>query len=859
MNLNIIKDIKEKTNILEIIGDRVSLNRNHKGLCPFHEETRPSFSVNVNGGYFHCFGCGTGGDVFTYLELHNKMTFKDALVYLAEQAGIHVDGISDKDIDTIKRERTKYDILSETAKYYYDHLTEEIREYLKKDRGLLPETISQFFIGYANGGLRAHLENQGFPLSLCKEAGVIRDDGKDFFYKKIILPYFTKGRVILLRCRTDPSDLDKIYFPLKGYQAQIYNEDDLQGADQIVISEGELDALTIKQWEYNVVGVPGVNGFNEEWVKKFDRCKVVYIAFDSDNAGLKGAKDIANLLGEKAKIVALPKGEDVNHWYCAGHTKEDFQRLLDDSKTRLDIMIDEVETAPSSTKREELKLLFPELTKLDSVDLAYYRNRVCKTFDLTKPDFNRTLKKTKEEIAKKNVEKEYVEAQEQKPVELSNADKEAALKLLKSENLLEQFLKDIEQMGCVGEEENKVMVYLTLTSRIQENPISLIVKGESSSGKSFLVNKVAEFFPPEDIFTLTAITAKALYHWKDSLAHKALILQERHGAEESDYTIRTMQSEKHLVLLMPVKDPETNKFVTEEIKVEGPIAYIETTTRTHIHAENETRCFDIFPDESDEQTRRIFAQDNEKYKGNRANCDSKLKVWRDAQRLLEPHPLFIPFVEDIEFPEKPIRVRRDRSRFMALIEGNAVLHQHQREKVSIAGVRYIIATIEDYGIAYRLGNKVLSYTVGGLSPRIKELVEVCWRIAEKKAPSSSLEAIQALEFERKDIEIEFPCDKTWNRKTIYKYLKAADSEGFIELESQGRGKAIKIRVRKRIDDKSSYLLTPEEIVAKGKTKQSGLSKPVQSDDGQHSSLSFNELSQVSRADMPNDKTNFISQ
>jgi len=389
MNQYIIKEIKEKTNILEIIGDRVSLNRNHKGLCPFHEETRPSFSVNVDGEYFHCFGCGTGGDVFTYLELHNKMTFKDALVYLAEQAGIHVDGISDKDIETIKRERTKYDILSETAKYYHDYLTEEIRDYLNKDRGLQPETISQFFIGYANGGLRAHLENQGFPLSLCKEAGVIRDEGKDFFYKKIILPYFAKGRVILLRCRTDPSDSNKIYFPLKGYQAQIYNEDDLYDAEQVTVAEGEFDTIILKQLGFSAIGLPGANCFKEEWVTKFDRCKVVYIAFDGDNAGLKGAKHIANLLGEKAKIVALPKSEDVNHWYCAGHTKEDLQRLLDDSKTRLDIMIDEVETAPSRTQREELKLLFPEFAELDPIDRAHYRNRICETFNLTKPDFSK--------------------------------------------------------------------------------------------------------------------------------------------------------------------------------------------------------------------------------------------------------------------------------------------------------------------------------------------------------------------------------------------------------------------------------------------------------------------------------------
>ncbi|NIN92529.1 DNA primase, partial [bacterium] len=114
----------------------------------------------------------------------------------------------------------------------------------------------------------------------------------------------------------------------------------------------------------------------------------------------------------------------------------------------------------------------------------------------------------------------------------------------------------------------------------------MIVKGESSAGKSYLVSSVSQFFPEEDILEFTALTPKALFHRKDNIKHKALIVYERSGAEESDYSIRTLQSEKKLIFSTPVKDPLTGNFETQDIEIEGPIAYIETTTRSHIHPEN---------------------------------------------------------------------------------------------------------------------------------------------------------------------------------------------------------------------------------------------------------------------------------
>ncbi|MHA2032974.1 MAG: hypothetical protein ACW99Q_26700, partial [Candidatus Kariarchaeaceae archaeon] len=211
----------------------------------------------------------------------------------------------------------------------------------------------------------------------------------------------------------------------------------------------------------------------------------------------------------------------------------------------------------------------------------YYINLLVKERKEEKANIEKDLRRIQDESS----QKETVEKKE----EMSAEAKGEALALLNEPELLEKFLDACEELGCVGEDENKIAIYLTLTSRKLNDPINLIVKGESSAGKSFLVQSIEKFFPKEELLEFTAMTPKALYHRKDSLKHKALIIHEHSGAEESDYSIRVLQSEKKLVFSQVQKNTSTSHHETVDKKIEGPIAYIETTTKTHIHPENETR------------------------------------------------------------------------------------------------------------------------------------------------------------------------------------------------------------------------------------------------------------------------------
>jgi hypothetical protein len=335
------------------------------------------------------------------------------------------------------------------------------------------------------------------------------------------------------------------------------------------------------------------------------------------------------------------------------------------------------------------------------------------------------------------------------------------------------------------------------------SPASVTIKGESSAGKSYLVNTVTPFFPPEDILEFTHITPKALFHRKDSLKNKILIVHERPGAEAADYSIRILQSEKKLTFTMPIKNITTGEFESKDYEVEGPIAYIETTTKTHLHAENETRCFDVYVDESEEQTKKIHAVLDRKHEIEALDREKILRPWINAQRLLEPYPVYIPYMKYIKFPTKPVRVRRDKPKFVSLIEVSAFLRQHIREKMIMNDREYIVASIDDYRAAYRLIVKILESVLEGLSPKVKELLE-----AVKQIPIT--------DFRKKDIlEI-----LSWNVKTVDRYLYEAIEWGYIEITQEG-GRGLEYHYRlKKLDLRHIDILTPKELeneIQKNKT------------------------------------------
>ena len=195
---------------------------------------------------------------------------------------------------------------------------------------------------------------------------------------------------------------------------------------------------------------------------------------------------------------------------------------------------------------------------------------------------------------------------EAQPAAMSEAERAEALAFLKREDLLDQAAKDIDALGYVGEETNKRLLYLVAVSRKLEDPLSAIVLSQSGAGKSGLTEVIERLCPPEDVVLFTRLTPQSLYYTEPGfLDRKLVIVEERQGSMEADYSIRVLQSRKKLIAAAPVKDPQTGNMRTKVFTVEARAAFIEATTASSVNHENATRCFELAMDESQEQTRRI--------------------------------------------------------------------------------------------------------------------------------------------------------------------------------------------------------------------------------------------------------------
>lgn len=389
---SLIETVRERTDIVQVIGRRVNLDRNGKGLCPFHEEKTPSFSVSPKRQFFHCFGCGVGGDVFKFLQLFEKKPFIEVLLDLAREAGISVTDLSSEEREGIEQDRLLGDILTETAQFYHRSLTPSVRHYLGKERQFTEETVVRFKIGYANGGLKEHLlQKCGFPQALCIEAGVLKHhEGqavRDYFYHRVIFPNIRRGRVVHLSGRSHNGHEPK-YLHLPGEIHYLYNEDALSGAEPIV-AEGIPDCISAVQTGYDAVAILGASAFKLEYVSKFSRCETVYLCLDGDKAGFEGMLRIGDLLGDRAKVISLPQGFDLDGFLrkCG---RESFEALI---KSAPNTIIYELGLIPSNTPKTDLpRRLDPVLRKLARIEKAkaeaYLTYEVKARFDLKKQDID---------------------------------------------------------------------------------------------------------------------------------------------------------------------------------------------------------------------------------------------------------------------------------------------------------------------------------------------------------------------------------------------------------------------------------------------------------------------------------------
>jgi DNA-binding transcriptional ArsR family regulator len=385
---------------------------------------------------------------------------------------------------------------------------------------------------------------------------------------------------------------------------------------------------------------------------------------------------------------------------------------------------------------------------------------------------------------------------------MTDDERAAAVALLKQGDLLDQVARDIEALGYVGEDVNKRLLYLVAVSRKLDDPLSAIVFSQSGAGKSGITEVIERLTPPEDAVLLTRLTPQSLYYTEPGfLDHKLVIIEERHGSVEADYSIRVLQSRKKLIAAAPIKDPHTGNMRTKVFTVEARAAFIEATTASSVNHENATRCFELTMDESPEQTRRIHERQRllktEAGLAMRQRADMLARQHWNAQRLLVARPVVIPYADKLSFPSSWMRTRRDHARFLNLIEVSAFLHQYQRQEKGGS----ILASVADYAIAYSLAAGVLGDTLSDLRKPLRDAFERIRTLCDEGSGSVTRREV------REALEEPDSTVRHWLTDLVeLEYLEAEASRG-------GAGKASRYRLADRgpRQDIVLGLLTPEDL------------------------------------------------
>jgi DNA primase len=352
--------------------------------------------------------------------------------------------------------------------------------------------------------------------------------------------------------------------------------------------------------------------------------------------------------------------------------------------------------------------------------------------EVLKSDLGRVLMKL-EALQEALMTKTLTPAPEHPP--MSEAEHSAAMQLLKAHDLLERIVTDLSTCGLVGETTNKVVGYLASISRKLNKPLGIVVQSSSAAGKTSLMDAVLAFVPPEEQIKYSAMSGQSLFYMGEmNLKHKVLAIVEEEGANRASYALKLLQSEGELTMASTGKDPHSGNLVTQQYRVEGPVALILTTTATDLDEELMNRCLVLAVDEGREQTRAI----HELQRGRRTLAGLGVKKERErlvglhqnAQRLLKSIEVLNPYAQYLTFPDQATRLRRDHEKYLTLIDVVALLHQHQREIKSYqisasektTHIEYIEVTLADIAMANTIAAEVLGRSLDELPPQTRRLL-----------------------------------------------------------------------------------------------------------------------------------------
>ena len=733
-------------------------------------------------------------------------------------------------------------------KKYVDHCHSNLKENKKalsilKNLGITETfVINNFHVGFSAGNLIDLLGKNNEILSVFNEFGLIKNN-KEVYVNNITIPVFDENKILVNIAFYNHYSKTKSKFQFMNSKG-VFNSSYLCNNQEIIVASNPIEALLlIRNNIPNVTFLSGDDAGFIDFNKNHNIRKTVFTFDGKERLFFELTRNGVSTRRINIDYDRL-KTPDASSYL------ESVLKNSDNEKSISNDMIQEIENGfvfqfPHLSYRvignftenaTRLKASVKAFTKtevfMDSVELYKNRDRQNFIFNLMdrfgirdqvqlENDLNQIV-----EVIENHIEKKSHDRKKLKP-ELTDYQKDIGLKFLLNTGLIDELLNDISKLGYVRENKNKLLLYLIMTSRLLDNPLHSIIISRSGAGKSQLVDIVETLCPPEELESVSDLSAQALYYFGvDDLKNKFIVIGEKEGSRDSDYPLRELISKKSITKAIPVKDQVTGQIKTVTIKVNGPIALVETTTNGELNPENLNRCFVVAIDESEEQTRLIHNNQRIKYtlEGHlsKKELNKIMEKHIYAQRMLRKVNVFNPYAPLLTFPSSRLQTRRDNEKLLKLINVIAFLHQYQRKvkKVKLDNnevLEYIECNIDDYIIAYDLlKDGLLDNTLDDLPRPARELLDIIKKFVDDKKTRNEISGDKVL-FERKDIR-EY---SSWSFAQVRNNIRILkEYEYLIEIKSKN-GLAHQYKLSSSYSDLDflNTILTPGQLEDKIKDHQ----------------------------------------
>ncbi len=437
----IIAQIKDRNDIESVISQYVVLDKRgktYKGLCPFHNEKTPSFTVYPQSDSFYCFGCKLGGDVLTFTGLIEHLDYVESIKFLADRSGIVIPEDNYQDNSMQKTKQVVLEINRESAKFFHNCLMSPegkwALDYLL-GRGLTLSTIRHFGLGCAPDSwdkLLKHLSAKGYSIGDMMQANVISKSQRgtyfDRFRNRVMFPIINlRGNVIAFSGRARPGDdkaggkyVNTTDTPVykKSENLYAFNFAKNNCADRVILVEGNMDVISLHQAGFtNTVAAMGT-AFTLEQAKLLSRyTKEIVVTLDADAAGQNAVKSALQILkeaGMPVRVVILPDGKDPDE-YIKRNSPEKFKALIDKAESGIEYKLrkaaEEFDTASDDGKLSYLKVAASILSDTnDALTIDLYSGRLAEKYGFSKNAVDNAIKRIREANVKKKRQKEISEA-----------------------------------------------------------------------------------------------------------------------------------------------------------------------------------------------------------------------------------------------------------------------------------------------------------------------------------------------------------------------------------------------------------------------------------------------------------------